>query len=124
MNCEQFVLPEEKDHVKMCKICKFFEELSVNIRACQQQSNGVECRVSAVPNAFHLLSEVNISAKKICKDQFIPHLLKRHKSREFNELSPSKPDEKAAHCQEKRLNLIYFAIPNFHGYGITAKIKI
>ena len=46
------------------------------------------------------------------------------KSGYSNEFSLSKPDEKAAHCQEKRLNLIYFVITDFHGYGVTAKIKI
>ena len=116
-----------KDHVKMkiCKICKFFEEkLSVNVRACQQQLNGVDCGVYTVANTFLLLSRVNRTLKKICKDQIRPHLLKCHKSGDFNEFALSKPDEKAARCQEKRFNLMYFAIADFHGYGITAKIKI
>ena len=105
-------------------MCKFFEEkLSVNVRACQQQSNGVDCGVYTVANAFHLLLGVNISAKKICEDQIRPHLLKCHKSGDYNEFSLSKPDEKVAHCQEKRLNLLYFAITDFHGHCITAKIK-
>ena len=70
-----------KDHVKM-QICKFFEELSVDFQACQQQSNDVDCGVYAVANAFNLPSGVNISAKKICEDQMRPHLLKCHKSGE------------------------------------------
>ena len=97
--------------MQICKLCKFFEEeRSVNVRMCQQQSDGVDCGVYTVANAFHLLSGVNISTKKICEDQMRPHLLKFHKSRDFNEFSSSKPDKKAAHGQEKRLNLMYFDI--------------
>ena len=68
-----------KDHVKMkiCNMYKFFEEkLSVNVRVCQQQSNHVGCGVYTVENKFHLLSEVNISTKRICKDQMRSRLLK------------------------------------------------
>ena len=69
-------------------------------------------------------SGVNIKANKICEDQIRPHLLKCYKSGDFNEFSLSKSVNKTAHCQEKRLNLIYFAITDFHGYCISAKIKI
>ena len=113
-----------KDHANMqiCKTCKFFEEiLTVNVRASQQQLNGVDCGVYTVANACRLLLGVNITVKKICQDQGRPHLLKCHKSGDFNEFSSSKPDEKAAYYEEKRLTLMYFAITDFHGYGITAK---
>ena len=51
-------------------MCKFFEEeLSVNVQACQQQSHRVDCGFYTVVNAFHLVSGVNISAKRICEDQ-------------------------------------------------------
>ena len=102
-----------EDHIKMhiCNIYKFYkEELSVNIRACQQQSNRVDCGVYTVVNAFHLLSGVNISAKRICEDQMRPRLLKYLKSGYFNEFHLVKLDEKAVHCEETRLNLMYFAI--------------
>ena len=106
-------------------MCKFFEEkLSANVRACQQLLNNVDCGVYTVTNAFHLLSGVNISAKKICGDQIRPHLLTCHKSGDFNEFSSNKPDDKAAHCQEKRLNLMYFAIADFYEYSITTIITI
>ena len=108
-----------------CKMCKFFEEkLSANVRACQQLLNNVDCGVYTVANAFQLLSGVNLSAKKIWRDQIRPHVLKCHKSGDFNEFSSNKQDEKAAHCQEKRLNLMYFAIADFHEYGITTIITI
>ena len=57
-----------KDHAKMqiCKTFKFFEEkLCVNVRASQQQLNGVDCGVYNVANAFHLLLGVHITVKKI-----------------------------------------------------------
>ena len=95
----------------------------MNVQACQQQSNRVDCGVYTVANAFHLLSEVNISAKRIYEDQMRPHLLKCLKSGHFNEFSLSKPDKKVVYCQQKRLNLMYFAITDFYGYG-TAKTKI
>ena len=47
----------------MCKC--FEEELSVNVRACQQQSNDVDCGVYTVANVFNLLSGINISVKRI-----------------------------------------------------------
>ena len=100
------------------------EYTSVNIRACQQQSNSLGCGVYTVKNAFHLLSGVNMSAKRIYEDQMRPHLLKCLKSGQFNEFLSSKLDEKAVHCQEKRSNLMYFAIKDFHGYGIPSKTKI
>ena len=45
------------------------EEHSVNVQACQQQSNRVDCGVYTVVNAFRLVSGVNISAKRIFEDQ-------------------------------------------------------
>ena len=90
---------------------KFYkEELSVNIRACQQQSNRVDCGIYTVVNAFHLLSGVNTSAKRICEDQMRPRLLKCLKSGYFNEFHLVKPAEKAVHFEKSRLNLMYFAI--------------
>ena len=53
-----------------------------------------------------------------------PHLLKCLKSGHCNEFSSSKLDKKALHCQEKRLNLMWLTITDFHGYGITPKTKI
>ena len=80
INCYESLLHEKiKDHVKMqiCNMYKFFEEeLSVNVRACQQQSNRVDCGVSTLENAFYLLPEVNISRKRICEYQMRSHLLK------------------------------------------------
>ena len=36
-------------------------------------------------NAFHLLTGVNVRAKRIREDEMIPHLLKYLKSGHFNE---------------------------------------
>ena len=60
-------------------------------------------------NVLHLLSGVNINAKRTCVDKIRLHLLTCLKSGHFNEFPSSKPDEKVVHCQEKkRLNLMYF----------------
>ena len=53
-----------------------------------------------------------------------PHLLKCVTSGHVNEFSSSKPDKKAVHCQEKRLNFMYFPITDFHMYDTTAKTMI
>ena len=73
----------------------------MDVRACQQQLNVAYCGVYAVANVFHLLSGVNIKAKKICEDEIRPHLLTCLKSGHFNEFPSSKPDEKIVYCQEK-----------------------
>ena len=81
----------------------------MNVPACQQQLNVAYCRVYAVTNVSHLLSWVNIKAKRICEDEIRPHLLTCLKSGRFNEFPSSKPDKKIVHCEEKnRLNLMYF----------------
>ena len=99
-----------KGHVKrqICNMCKFFEEeLSLNFRACQQQWNGVDCRIFIVANAFHLLSGLNLSVKRISEDQIRPHLLTCLKPENFKEILSSEGREKVVHCQEKkRLNVI------------------
>ena len=87
--------------MELCKNDCFEEELSVNVRACQQQLNVAYCRVYAVTNVFHLLSWVNKEAKRICEDEIRPHLLTCLKSGHFNEFPSSKPDEKIVHCEEK-----------------------
>ena len=47
-----------KDHVKM-QICNIFKcsgkELTVNVKACQQQTNGIDCGVFDVTNMFILI---------------------------------------------------------------------
>ena len=52
-----------RDHVKM-KICNIFKcsgkELTVNVKACQQQTNGADCGVFPVANLFHILTGADI----------------------------------------------------------------
>ena len=101
--------------------CKF-----ATIRACQQKSNRVDCRVYTVANIFHLLSwvNVNISVKRIYEDQIRPHLSTCRKSGHSNEFPSSKPGEKVRHCQKKPIKCDVFATADFHEYGVTVKIKI
>ena len=68
--------------------------LKKNFQLFQHQSNDVNFVVYAVPNAFYVLSGVNISAERIFKDQLRPHLLIYLKSGHFNEFLLSKPEKK------------------------------
>ena len=72
--------------VKM-QICIIFKcsskELTVNIKACQQQINGVDCGVFAVANMFHILTAVDIGRTKIREDKMKDHLLQCIKSGHF-----------------------------------------
>ena len=84
-----------KYHVKMpiCNMYKcFIEEVNVNVWACKQQSNGVDCGVHRVANVFYLQSGVNISTKRTCKNHIRPDLLTYLKSGHSNELASRKPD--------------------------------
>ena len=71
---------------------------------------------------FHLQSWVKINIKRIYEDQIGLHLLICLKSGYFNELPLSKPGRKV--IKIFFFFLMYFAIADFHGYGVTAKIKI
>ena len=52
------------DHAKLqiCNICKSENSLlQINIRFCQQQTNGVDCCIYAVANVFYILSGTDVS---------------------------------------------------------------
>ena len=57
-----------KDHVKM-QLCSIFKcsgkELKVNVKAGQQQKNGVDCSLFATANMFHILTGTDIGRTKI-----------------------------------------------------------
>ena len=57
-----------RDHVKL-QICNIYKSenslLQINIRSCHQQSNGVDCGIYAVANAFYILSGTDVSNIKI-----------------------------------------------------------
>ena len=53
--CDSLFHGKIRDHVKML-ICNIFKcsgkELTVNVKACQQQANGIDCRVFAAVKMF------------------------------------------------------------------------
>ena len=52
--------------MQICLIYKCFEEeLSANVWACQQQSNGVDCGVLKIATVFHLLLVVNVRKENL-----------------------------------------------------------
>ena len=57
-----------RDHVKL-QICNIYKSenslLQINIRSCRQQTNGVDCGIYAVANAFYILSGTDVSNIKI-----------------------------------------------------------
>ena len=57
-----------KDHIKM-QVCNLYEcpedEVVIKVRICQQQTNAVDCGVYAVTNAFYVLSNVDISSRRL-----------------------------------------------------------
>ena len=81
-----------RDHVKM-QICNIFKcngkELTVNVKACKQQTNGVDCGVFAVANLFHILTGADIDRTKIQDDKMRDHLLQCIKSGHFKEFDKS-----------------------------------
>ena len=81
-----------RDHVKM-QICSIFKcsgnELTVNVKACQQQTNGADCGVFAVANLFHILTGADIGRTKIQEDKMRNHLLQFIKSGHFKEFEKS-----------------------------------
>ena len=57
-----------KDHMKM-QVRNLYkcpkDEVVIKVRVCQQQTNAVDCGVYAVANAFSLLSNVDISLRRV-----------------------------------------------------------
>ena len=81
-----------RDHVKM-QICNIFKcngkELTVNVKACKQQTNGDDCGVFAVANLFHILTGADIDRTNIQDDKMRYHLLQCIKSGHFKEFDKS-----------------------------------
>ena len=85
-----------RDHGKMqtCNIFKCSDkELTVNVKACQQQTNGVGCVVFAVANLFHILTGADTGRTKIREDKMRDHLLQCIKSGHFKEFEKSNSSE-------------------------------
>ena len=67
-----------RDHVKL-HICNIYKSenslLQINIRPCQQQTNGVDCGIYTVANAFYILSGTDVSNIKIGENSMRAHFL-------------------------------------------------
>ena len=64
--------------MRKCKSSIFLnscKELKVNVKACQQQANGVDYGVFAIANTFHVSAGADIGRKKIQEDEMNDHLL-------------------------------------------------
>ena len=69
--------------------CFLFTARRTNIKACQQQTNGVDYGVFAVTNMFHILIGTDIGRTKIWEDKVRNYLLPCIKSRHFQEFEKS-----------------------------------
>ena len=63
--------------------------MKVNVKACQQQANGVDYGVFAIPNTFHVSTGADNGRKKIQEDEMNDHLLQCIKSGHFQEFEKS-----------------------------------
>ena len=81
-----------RGHVKM-QICNIFKcngkELTVNVKACKQQTNGDDRGVFAVANLFHILTGADIDRTNIQDDKMRYHFLQCIKSGHFKEFDKS-----------------------------------
>ena len=67
-----------KDHTKtqVCNLYKCSEdEVVIRVRICQQQTKAVDCGVYALANAFYILSNVDISSRRLKESAMRDHLL-------------------------------------------------
>ena len=104
-----------RDHVKM-QIFNIFKcigkELTVNVKACQQQTNGVDCGVFAVANLFHILTGADIGRTKIREDKMRDHLLQCIKSGHFKEFEKSDSSD-IVFCKIKKIKIQIFCYCRF-----------
>ena len=73
-----YFMAELKNHVKLqiANISKTENsELEIHIPSCQQQENGVDCRIFAVANAFYILSAIEVSSIRIDENNMRTHFL-------------------------------------------------
>ena len=104
-----------RDHVKM-QICNIFKcngkELTVNVKACKQQTNGDDCGVFAVANLFHILTGADIGRTKIREDKMRDHLLQCIKSGHFKGFEKSASSD-IVFCKIKKIKIQIFCYCRF-----------
>nr|XP_047123076.1 uncharacterized protein LOC105846387 [Hydra vulgaris] len=76
-----------KDHVKQ-QICNIYKTkgkiLTIHVRKCQQQTNGVDCGIFAIANALNILHKFDIGALSLDKDKVRKHFIECIKKRHFS----------------------------------------
>ena len=78
------------------------KELTVNVKSCQQQANGVDCGDFLIANMFHISTDADIGSTKIGEDKMNDHLLQCIKSGEIQELEKSNSSD-IAFCKIKKI---------------------
>ena len=72
--------------MQVCNLYKCPEdEVVIKVRICQQQTNVVGCGVYAVAKAFYILSNVDISSRRLKEKAMRDHLLQCIKVGKFTE---------------------------------------
>ena len=98
------------------QICNIFKcsgkELTVNVKACQQQTNGDDCGVFAVTNLFHILAGADIDRTKIRGDKMRDHLLQCIRSGHFKEFDKSNISD-IVFCKIKKIKIQIFCYCRF-----------
>ena len=85
------------------------KELMVNVKACQQQTNDLDCGVFAVANLFHILTGADIGRTKIREDKMKDHLLQCIKSGYFKEFQKSDSGD-IVFCKIKKIKIQVFLL--------------
>ena len=62
-------------------------QLQINLPSCQQQANGVDCRIYAVANSFQISSGTGVSDIKIDKNRMRVHFFQYLQSDDFEAFS-------------------------------------
>ena len=87
--------------MQVCNLYKCPEvEVVIKVRSCQQKTNAVACGVYAVANAFYILSNVDISSRRLKESAMQDRLLQCIKIGKLTEFTQSEPTEMALHCPE------------------------
>ena len=86
------------------------DEVAIKVRVCQQQTNAIDCGVYAVANAFYLLSNVDISSRRLKESAMREHLLQYIKVGKFAEFPQRKPTDIVLYCPERSVKFDIFCI--------------
>ena len=72
------------------------DEVAIKVRVCQQQTKAVDCGVHAAANAFYILSNVDISSRRLKESAMREHLLQYIKVGKFHRVSTERTHRDSA----------------------------